>query len=862
MKEAATTRATPAAAPSPARTKRPQRRAEGRPETSAIPSIVREVLASPGQPLDANTRAATEARFGHDFSRVRVHADAQAASSAESIGASAYTVGSDVVFGTDRYSPGTPAGRRLLAHELAHVVQQGRGGAAVTSLNGRGPLEDAAERAATRALDGGGPVAVAGASAPGLMCQPNKKGRGRFDDEEDEPSPREKEKEKTQQRKRERARAGRQETQITQAEAERELRALEKSYKEPGAQTRSLKTKTADLKRFQRLLKLAGGTRLEKSQRQGAFDELQRTPTTTAGAPQTKHVAGGEQLPDQELRAGKDKYAQPDYSVYRRRKDGTLERVHVNLKSDQIDLQTPAKARATARAYLAQAVKNSRHLPEGEGIVISFARAPAKEVQEEMKHELFKKGSPIVEVRFGTATHKRKDYKPPAQPPQKPAKSRTRKQRKAKAQKPPAKKTPAKKAKATPQKTAQPKVRKSPAKAPAKPAAKKVTGPKAPPKKSVPRPVAPKPQKVVAPATVRPAAAKPATVKTAAAKAQVIRPVAPKTVGPVAVPKSAAPGRGSRFSGVGGRGIGVLISLAASFIASEAQASVEKDRFTKGYGVDSRYIEKEVEAKLIALSGQFVEHHARHPGTTLYANVTINVHTFDGYVVAGDDAVTWTDYEGTTLESVELGTKPVDKTRVERDGSAARGGSDTYRYITYPVKLAEPPMEEVVAYAKLTGMDLKALRAYAVGQREGASQGRDDRASAHWSDVVGLIDASDVELVIRAHTERLPTDDVRGYLALKAERIEKSIDVGAYPREAGAISKLVDQAEKARELQALLDAPFEDVVDYAKQNGMGLEPLRRYAAHRAEQAGKSGDAGAGTEASAYWSQMVRYIDSL
>lgn len=332
------------------------------------------------------------------------------------------------------------------------------------------------------------------------------------------------------------------------------------------------------------------------------------------------------------------------------------------------------------------------------------------------------------------------------------------------------------------------------------------------------------------------------------------------------MPESAAPGRGSRFSGTHGRGIGILISLAASFIASEAQASVEEDRFTRGYGIDSRYFEKEVGTKLTAMSGQFIEHHVKHPGSTLYANVTINVHTFDSYVVAGDEAITGTDYEGTYLESVELGTDPIDKTRVERDGSARRGGSDTYRYITYPVKLAEPPMEEVVAYAKLSGMELKALRAYAVGQRDEAGQSQDGRVGAHrqahWSDVVGLIDPSDAELVLRAQTERLPVDDVRSHLALKAERFERSIDVGAYPREAGAISRLVDQAEKARELQALLGAPFEDVVDYAKNNGMRLGPLRRYAAHRAEQASKSGDAGAGSAASAYWSQMVRYIDSL
>jgi hypothetical protein len=82
------------------------------------------VLATPGQALDTGTRQFMEQRFGHDFGHVRIHADAQAAASAAEVQARAYTVGSDVVFGQGQYMPGTAAGRRLLAHELTHVVQQ------------------------------------------------------------------------------------------------------------------------------------------------------------------------------------------------------------------------------------------------------------------------------------------------------------------------------------------------------------------------------------------------------------------------------------------------------------------------------------------------------------------------------------------------------------------------------------------------------------------------------------------------------------------------------------------------------------------------------------------------------------------
>jgi Domain of unknown function (DUF4157) len=94
---------------------------------SVAPGLVHEVLHSRGQPLDPVTQAFFEPRFGYDFSRVRVHADAQAADSARALGALAYTVGADITFGHAHYQPNTTAGRRLLAHELAHTIQQAAG---------------------------------------------------------------------------------------------------------------------------------------------------------------------------------------------------------------------------------------------------------------------------------------------------------------------------------------------------------------------------------------------------------------------------------------------------------------------------------------------------------------------------------------------------------------------------------------------------------------------------------------------------------------------------------------------------------------------------------------------------------------
>jgi hypothetical protein len=94
------------------------------PTPTVAPAIVHDALSSPGQPLDAGTRAFFEPRFGHDFGHVRIHADWLAEESARAVDAQAYTVKHHVVFGPSQYSPCTLPGRRLLAHELTHVMQQ------------------------------------------------------------------------------------------------------------------------------------------------------------------------------------------------------------------------------------------------------------------------------------------------------------------------------------------------------------------------------------------------------------------------------------------------------------------------------------------------------------------------------------------------------------------------------------------------------------------------------------------------------------------------------------------------------------------------------------------------------------------
>lgn len=130
-----------------------------------VPESVRDVLSSPGRPLEPATRAFLEPRFGHDFSAVRIHDDARAADSALAVGAHAYTVGQHIAFAAGRYAPETDAGRRLLAHELTHTLQQ-RGlqrsaAEAVVPAEGEDRAHEAeAERVAAEIVSGGTPALV------------------------------------------------------------------------------------------------------------------------------------------------------------------------------------------------------------------------------------------------------------------------------------------------------------------------------------------------------------------------------------------------------------------------------------------------------------------------------------------------------------------------------------------------------------------------------------------------------------------------------------------------------------------------------------------------------------------------------
>ena len=109
--------------------------------TDEITNDISNIRSSEATSLDTNTRGFMESRFGYDFSKVRIHADEKAAKSAYSVNALAYTVGNDIVFEEGQYKPNSLDGRKLLVHELTHVVQQkGSAGIQRQPKPGQGPM--------------------------------------------------------------------------------------------------------------------------------------------------------------------------------------------------------------------------------------------------------------------------------------------------------------------------------------------------------------------------------------------------------------------------------------------------------------------------------------------------------------------------------------------------------------------------------------------------------------------------------------------------------------------------------------------------------------------------------------------------
>ena len=113
-----------------------------------------------------------ERSFGHDFSGVRVHADADSGRAANAVNAAAFTIGQSIVFGPGRYAPGTAQGKSLLAHELAHTVQQREAVPGATPGNATPQSESEARRAASAVGQGKAPSSLSRVSSIAIARYP------------------------------------------------------------------------------------------------------------------------------------------------------------------------------------------------------------------------------------------------------------------------------------------------------------------------------------------------------------------------------------------------------------------------------------------------------------------------------------------------------------------------------------------------------------------------------------------------------------------------------------------------------------------------------------------------------------------
>ncbi len=137
---------------------------------------LRAVTQSAGKPLDPAARAGFEARFGHDFGRIRIHASGEAESAADRLNARAFTLGEDIAFGRGQFAPHSAEGDALIAHELTHAIQQkGKPGPTMQSVvvgEAFGPLEAEAAQSAAAIRNARNPVVSAGVAPAEIQCQP------------------------------------------------------------------------------------------------------------------------------------------------------------------------------------------------------------------------------------------------------------------------------------------------------------------------------------------------------------------------------------------------------------------------------------------------------------------------------------------------------------------------------------------------------------------------------------------------------------------------------------------------------------------------------------------------------------------
>ena len=256
-------------------------------------------------------------------------------------------------------------------------------------------------------------------------------------------------------------------------------------------------------------------------------------------------------------------------------------------------------------------------------------------------------------------------------------------------------------------------------------------------------------------------------------------------------------------------------------------------------------IEPQIEAEMARQADELVRLQIENSGTQYYWNITIEVAS------VGDTAgMTGTGTMGPDLKSVVISDQDLSSDKTEHRFWPP-GASIQITTTVSSIPIPSIPIDQAALYGRLTGMKLDKLREQAVAGRDAANM---PDQYEQWSDVVETVDADDLELVIRAQTGRVPADVIRKYFASKAGQTQSGGATGG-PQNLRAVPQL---SERSRELELLVDAPFEELITFTKRwgNQSQLSRLRSYAVTRRFESGLGGDAGAGVASGAYWSRMA------
>jgi hypothetical protein len=398
------------------------------------------------QTLPSDILGDTRRQFGFDFSATKLYASEDANASADGLGAKAYTVGSNIVFGSNRYQPFQSSGRTLIAHELTHVVQQSSESATHHMPDSQSEAE---AKTASSAFAEGSKVNVRSRTLPFIAFDRTDDSGDDYqdDDYQDEQANVRKDRSLSDRRTPSKS------PESTAQDVKSEIMRMVDDAKAGKFSSASIRTKQGIMKRFYelrkgyrsdemayidrelqksglskasrvQLMKNKKGITAERSRLQGQLDEGMRTPRGQNVTAQKEMIRGGEAHAYHETRPRVGSFTKPDYSVTATSEVGGRIRVHVNLKSHNLTDLRLAEAKAIAREVIKQAIKNAYgsqikpkvprtslraktgdvgHLPENDRIIIDFIDQPAPEIQEAMAEVMLAEGSPVVEVRFGTA---------------------------------------------------------------------------------------------------------------------------------------------------------------------------------------------------------------------------------------------------------------------------------------------------------------------------------------------------------------------------------------------------------------------------------------------------------------------------